>query len=130
MTLPSRFPKLPPICRAAPSRPEEREKLFLDKIEKGIVYVLGIKIDLKTEESRYMGVLVSERERCERLYYDNPKDWDERKYHNRLKKQRQWVKSKATKVAEKLKKKEEKSQNQFNKDIDLFANLYFNQNYT
>ena len=29
---------------------EEREKLFLDKIEKGIVYVLGIKIDLKTEE--------------------------------------------------------------------------------
>ena len=32
---------------------EEREKLLLDKIEKGIVYVLGIKIDLKTEESRY-----------------------------------------------------------------------------
>ena len=27
---------------------EEREKLFLDKIKKGIVYVLGIKIDLKT----------------------------------------------------------------------------------
>ena len=27
---------------------EEREKLFLDKIEKGIVYVLGTKIDLKT----------------------------------------------------------------------------------
>ena len=38
-----------------------REKLFLDKIEKGIVYVLGIKINLKTEESRYMGVLISER---------------------------------------------------------------------
>ena len=64
---------------------EEREKLFLDKIEKGIVYVLGIKIDLKTEESRYMGVLVSERERCERIYYDNPKDWDVRKYLNKLK---------------------------------------------
>ena len=77
-----------------------------------------------------MGVLVSERERCERLYYDNPKDWDERKYHNRLKKQRQWIESKATKVAEKLKEKEEKSQNRFNKDIDLFTNLYFNQNYT
>ena len=28
---------------------EDREKLFLDKIEKGIVYVLGTKIDLKTE---------------------------------------------------------------------------------
>ena len=77
-----------------------------------------------------MGVLISERERCERLYYDNPKDWDERKYHNRLKKQRQWIESKATKVAEKEKRKEEKKQEQFNKDIDLFANLYFNQNYT
>ena len=73
-----------------------------------------------------MGVLVSERERCERLYHDNPKDWDERKYRNRLKKQKRWTESKATKVAEKLKGKEEKSQNRFNKDIDLFANLYFN----
>ena len=27
-------------------------------------------------------------------------------------------------------KKEEKSKNQFNNDIDSFANLYFNQNYT
>ena len=31
---------------------EEREKLFLEKIETGIIYVLGTKIDLKTEESR------------------------------------------------------------------------------
>ena len=76
-----------------------------------------------------MGVLVSERERCERLYHDNPKDWDERKYANRLKKQKQWIETKATKVAEKLKGKEEKSQNRFDKDIDLFANLYFNQIY-
>lgn len=124
------FNDMKDVFKVLPTTQEEREKLFLDKIEKGIVYVLGIKIDLKTEESRYMGVLVSERERCERLYHDNPKDWDERKYRNRLKKRRQWVESKATKVAEKLKKKEEKSQNRFNKDIDLFANLYFNQNYT
>ena len=77
-----------------------------------------------------MGVLVSERERCERLYYDNPKDWDKRKYLNRLKKQRQWKETKATIVAEKLKKKEKKSENQFNNDIDLFTNLYYNQYYT
>ena len=109
---------------------KEREKLFLDKIEKGIVYVLGIKIDLKTEESRYMGVLVSERERCERLYHDNPKEWEDRKYLNRLKKQRQWTESKATMVAEKEKRKEERKQEQFNKDIDTFANLYYNQYYT
>jgi hypothetical protein len=105
---------------------EEREKLFLDKIEKGIVYVLGIKINLKTEESRYMGVLISERERCERIYYDNPKDWDERKYRNKLKKQRQWTETKATIVAEKLKKKEKENENRFNNDIDLFTNLYYN----
>ena len=73
-----------------------------------------------------MGVLVSERERCEKLYHDNPKDWDKRKYLNRLKKQRQWTESKATMVAEKGRKKEERKQEQFNKDIDTFANLYYN----
>ena len=110
---------------------EEREKLFLDKIEKGIVYVLGIKIDLKTEESRYMGVLISERERCERLYHDNPEDWDKRKYLNRLRKQRQWKESKATMVTEKQKRKETRCENQFNNDIDLYANIYYkNHSYT
>ena len=89
---------------------KEREKLFLDKIEKGIVYILGIKIDLKTEEKRYNGVLISERERCERLYHDNPKEWDKRKYFNRLKKQRQWNESKATMIAEKERKKERRKQ--------------------
>ena len=83
---------------------------------------------MKNDQQHYLTVLVQERERCERLYYDNPKEWDERKYLNRIKKQHQWVETKATKVAEKLKKKEERSENRFNKDIDLFANLYFNQN--
>ena len=73
-----------------------------------------------------MGVLISERERCERLYYDNPKDWDKRKYFNRLRKQGQWEESKATMVAEKEKRKEERNQNQFDKDIGLFANTYYN----
>ena len=65
---------------------EEREKLFLDKIEKGIVYVLGHKLDLKQDYEHYMTILVQERERCEKLYHDNPKDWEDRKYLNRLKK--------------------------------------------
>ena len=73
-----------------------------------------------------MGVLVSERERCERIYYDNPKDWDKRKYLNKLKKQRQWTETEATIVAEKLKKKEKENENRFNNDIDLFTNLYYN----
>ena len=47
-------------------------------------YELGKK-GLDIEEARYMGVLISERERCERLYHDNPEDWDKRKYLNRLK---------------------------------------------
>ena len=85
---------------------------------------------MKNDQQHYLTVLVQERERCERLYHDNPKDWDERKYLNRIKKQHQWIKTKATKVAEKLKKKEEKSENRFNNDIDLYSKLYFNQNYT
>ena len=64
---------------------EEREKLLLEKINKGIVYVMGQKI--KIEDYRhYMGVLLAERHRCEQIYHDNPKDWDDRKYLNRLKK--------------------------------------------
>ena len=43
------------------------------------------------------------------------------------KKQRQWMESKATMVAEKERKKEERKQEQVNKDIDTFANLYYNQ---
>ena len=100
--------------------------LFLVRIQFLFRFCLGKKIDLKTEELRYNSVLVSERERCERLYHDNPKDWDERKYLNGIKKQRQWKESKATIVAEKEKRKEERNQNQFNKDIDLFANTYYN----
>ena len=76
-----------------------------------------------------MGVLISERERCEKLYHDNPKDWEERKYLNRIKKQRQWTESKATIVAEKEKRKEERSQNRFNNDIDSYANIYYNKHY-
>ena len=57
---------------------QEREKLFLDKIEKGIVYVLGQKLDMKNDQQHYLAVLIQERERCERLYHDNPKDWNER----------------------------------------------------
>ena len=34
------------------------------------------------------------------------------------------------KVAEKLKKKEKRIEERLNNDIDSFANLYFNQNYT
>ena len=73
-----------------------------------------------------MGVLISERERCEKIYYDNPEDWDKRKYLNRLRKQREWIESKATTVAEKQRKKEIRSENQFSNDIDLYANIYYN----
>ena len=76
-----------------------------------------------------MGVLISERERCERLYYDNPKDWDRRKYLNRLRKQRQLEESKATIVAEKEKRKEKRNQIQFNNDIDSYADIYYNNHF-
>ena len=57
--------------------------------------MLGQKLDKKNDQQHYLTVLVQERERCERLYHDNPKDWNERKYLNRIKKQHQWVESKA-----------------------------------
>ena len=69
------------------------------------------------------GVLVSERERCEKLYHDNPKEWEDRKYLNRLKKQRQWTESKATIVAEKERKKEEKNKSSLIKTL-IYSPIY------
>ena len=76
-----------------------------------------------------MGVLVSERERCERLYHDNPKEWEDRKYLNRLKKQRQWTESKATMVAEKEEKKKKENKSSLIKTL-IHSPIYIITNIT
>ena len=66
---------------------EERELLWIQKLDKGEVYVMGVKIDIN-DEILYRDTLKYYQERCKRIHGDNPKEWEEQKYINRLEKQR------------------------------------------
>lgn len=65
---------------------EEREMLFLDKIEKGIIYVMGQKVH-RDNEAEYLGLLEEARRTEQRLYGVHEQEWEEQKYLNRLRKQ-------------------------------------------
>lgn len=66
---------------------EEREQLFLNKIEKGVVWVLGQKVNIADEET-YFQLLKQAQKDCQRLHGDDPVQWEEAKYERRLQKQR------------------------------------------
>lgn len=66
---------------------EEREMLFLDKIEKGIIYVMGQKVHRDNEEE-YLALLEEGRRTEQRLYGNHVQEWEKEKYLNRLRKQK------------------------------------------
>ena len=66
---------------------EERELLWIQKLDKGEVYVMGEKIDIN-DEILYKETLKYYQQRCRQIHGDNPEDWEEQKYLNRLEKQR------------------------------------------
>ena len=67
---------------------EEREKLFLQKIEKGVVYVCGRKADINSE---HYTELLQELQKDYQELGDSPKDWEKAKYKKRLQYQRKAV---------------------------------------
>ena len=66
---------------------EERELIFLDKIEKGIIYVMGQPVN-REDENYYMKLLEEGRKTEQKLYGDRREDWEKIKYINRLRRQR------------------------------------------
>lgn len=104
---------------------EEREMLFLDKLDKGIIWVMGqpVKAD---DYKNYEALLREARDYTGKLLFDKPKDWEQRKYINRLKRQRNYYENKEPKIVEKLKRKETKAKQRLDKDLDMFANLRIN----
>lgn len=66
---------------------EEREQLFLNKIEKGKVWILGQKINI-ADEKTYFKLLKQAQNDCQRLHGDDPVEWEKAKYERRLQKQR------------------------------------------
>nr|UQB76402.1 replication associated protein [Flumine microvirus 1] len=66
---------------------DEREALWMEKLDKGIRYVNGRKIDVRTEKGMndFWKVQIEERAKNKRLGYgDNEKNWSREKYENEL----------------------------------------------
>lgn len=66
---------------------EEREKLFLEKIKKGIVWINGRKCNIRDHKT-YMAILKEEQQKCRQLHGDDPIEWEIEKYEKRLARQR------------------------------------------
>ena len=66
---------------------EERELLWIQKLNKGEVYVMGEKININ-DEMLYKKTLEYYQQRCRQIHGDNPQEWEEQRYLNRLEKQR------------------------------------------
>lgn len=62
---------------------EEREKLWLEKLDKEERYVGGIRVDVSKGEEEYYKLLKKVREKSKRLGYgSDEKNWDLKKYEN------------------------------------------------
>lgn len=62
---------------------EEKEKLWLQKLDEEVRYVNGRKVDISKGEEGYYRVLAEERAKNKRLGYGNDEiNWEKRKYEN------------------------------------------------
>ncbi len=71
---------------------EEREKLWVEKLNKNVRYVDGIEISVDKDHEHYYKALKEARKKSKRLGYgDNMKNWSKKKYENimRIMKQEQ-----------------------------------------
>lgn len=66
---------------------KERELLWIQKLNKGEVYVMGVKLNIDDKEG-YEKTLEYYQEHCQRIHGDNPQEWEAQKYINKLEKQR------------------------------------------
>lgn len=99
---------------------EEREKLFIDKLNKGIVWVRGQKIHINNHEE-YMCILMQEQKKAERLTKSTPRNWEQQKYIQRIKAQREYYTNKIDEIYRTSQRKEKKAQQRLDTDLDLFA---------
>ncbi len=74
---------LPIYYRNAIYSEEEREKLWLQKLDEETRYVNGIKVDISQGEEEYYKVLEVQRQKNKRLGYgDDSINWEKRRYEN------------------------------------------------
>lgn len=74
---------LPIYYRNKIYKDEEKEALWLEKLDEGIRWVNGIKVDIKEGEEEYYKLLEQERKKNKRLGYgDDSRNWELKKYEN------------------------------------------------
>ena len=78
----------------------------------------------------YEALLREARDYTGKLLFDKPKNWEQRKYINRLKRQQNYYKNKESKVVKELKRKEKKAEQRLDRDLDIFTNLQANSLYS
>ena len=62
---------------------EEREKLWLEKLDKEERWVMGVKVDISEEEEEYYKLLEVKRQKNKRLGYgDDSENWELKRYEN------------------------------------------------
>ena len=82
---------------------EEREKLWLEKLDKNERWVNGIKVDISKNDNEYYELLKEARTKSKKLGYgDDEKDWDKIRYENQRRELK--IKERAVKGYAKIKK--------------------------
>lgn len=106
---------------------EERQLLWIEKIEEGYSYVMGEKFPTRTpeEEEAYNKVVEYYRELCVRVHKDDKRIFELQKMENRLKRSYSYIKN-AQKFKRREIKKEEKQQKNFDNDIEEYKYIYYN----
>jgi len=62
---------------------EEKEKMWLEKLDKQERWVNGVKVDISIDDKEYFKVLRKARNKNKRMGYgDNAKNWEQKKYEN------------------------------------------------
>lgn len=75
--------QLPTYYRNKIYTEEEKEKLWIKKLNENVRYVNGIKINMNTESEKYYKILETAQKQNEKLGYGSDKiDWNQKKYEN------------------------------------------------
>jgi len=69
---------------------EEREKLWIEKLDKQVRYVDGVEIDISKNEDEYWKKLDEVRKKNKRLGYEVDESWEKKKYENQRRNLKRW----------------------------------------
>lgn len=105
---------------------EEKELLWIEKIEEGYSYVMGEKHSTKTdeEEKAFQKVVLYYRQLCAEVHKDNEERFNLQKNSRKMERKHNYI-HKVREFKNQCIKKELNQQIRFDKDLNLFKEFYF-----